>query len=69
MTVKQEMVWNSQAGAYFGITSSGRCIRVDGIEYAEAVRDGVPEIELLDPDIWEMGIGINQNIEYVDSNE
>ena len=59
------MKWNSDTQAYFGTTSDGQTIRVEGDEYAEAEQDGTPEEELNDPDIWEMCIGANQNVTYV----
>ena len=61
---KQMMQWNSEKEAYFGVTSSGKAIRVEGVEYAESQQDGVDEQTLNDPDVWENLIGDNQNVEY-----
>jgi hypothetical protein len=36
---KQLMKWNANQEAYFGTTSDGKQIRVEGIEMAEAAQD------------------------------
>jgi len=62
---KQAMKWNSEKQAYFGVTSDGQTIRVEGDEYLENEQDGVPAEELNDPDVWAMCLGANQNVEIV----
>jgi hypothetical protein len=62
---KQPMNYNSEEDAYNGVTSDGRTIRVEGIEYLENQQDGVDEETLNDPDVWAGFAGDNQNVEYV----
>lgn len=71
---KQEMKWDSRDECYHGVTSDGREIVVEGVEYAEAVQDiekGEYEkeswkkgelAELADPDTWLSCLGANQNV-------
>lgn len=62
---KKPMEWNNEEQAYFGVTSDGSTIRVEGVEVAESKQDGVEEDLLLDPDMWAGLVGSNQNVEYV----
>ncbi len=72
------MKWNSDQQAYFGTTSDGKQIRVEGDEMAEAAQDAGVNVadlseqsvfggshDLLDPDVWQTCIGANQNVSYV----
>lgn len=68
------MIWNSDEQAYFGETSDGRTVRVEGDEMAEAAQDaGLENVadyesvsELNDPDMWAGLAGDNQNVEIVE---
>ena len=62
---ERTMEWNAEQQAYYGTTSDGRTIRVEGVEYLESQQDGVDEELLNDPDMWATLAGDNQNVEYV----
>ena len=62
---RQLMKWNPQQQAYYGVTSDGRTVRVEGVEYLESQRDGADQELLDDPDSWASLAGDNQNVEYV----
>lgn len=62
---KKAMQWNSDEQAYFGTTSDGRDIRVEGVEYAESWQDGGDDELLNDPDAWASLAGDNQNVTIV----
>ncbi len=62
---KKAMQWNQEQQAYFGMTSDGRDIRVEGVEYAESQQDGGDDELLNDPDAWASLAGDNQNVTIV----
>lgn len=62
---KKTMQWSSDAQAYFGTTSDGREIRVEGVEYAESQQAGADDEVLSDPDMWASLAGDNQNVTIV----
>ena len=42
---KQLMKWNSDQNAYYGVTSDGHNIRVEGVEMAESAEDMGVDVE------------------------
>ena len=61
MAEKQLMTLNKDENVYYGITSDGQKIRVEGDAYEEAARD-IPEEEINDPDYWALLVASNPHV-------